>query len=136
MMRFSKYLSVFLALVLVTSCATLFKGSTDDVQFGSNPVGAEVYVDGKLMGKTPMNLELISKKTYVIEFKFEGQTKAVNLTNKVGAGWIILDVLGGLIPVIVDAATGCWYQIKQKNVNVDFTAPGIFVPSPVPSSPY
>ena len=131
-MRFSKYVSVLLAFLFVTSCATLFKGSTDAVQFGSNPVGADVWVDGKPMGKTPLNLELVSKKTYVIEFKYEGQTKTVNLTNRVGAGWIVLDVLGGLIPVIIDAVTGDWYQIKQKNVNVDFTAPGRFEPSPAP----
>ena len=131
-MRFTKgvsFLLVFSVLLLTTSCATLFKGSTDDIKFGSNPVGAEVYVDGKLMGKTPLNLELVSKKTYVIEFKLEGKTKTVNLNNKVGAGWIVLDVLGGLVPVIVDAATGNWYQIKQKNVNVDFTGGG-FMPSP------
>lgn len=131
-MRIAKGVSFFLVLLLVTSCATLFKGSTDKVNFGSNPIGAEVYVDGKLMGKTPLNLELVSKKTYVIEFKIEGQTKTVNLLNKVGAGWIVLDVLGGLIPVIVDAVTGDWYQIKEKNVNIDFTSPGRFLPSPSP----
>jgi hypothetical protein len=131
-MRIVRGVSFLLVLLLVTSCATLFKGSTDKVNFGSNPVGVEVYVDGKLMGKTPLNLELVSKKTYFIEFKMEGQTKTVNLNNKVGAGWIVLDVLGGLIPVIVDAVTGDWYQIKEKNVNVDFTSPGKFFPSPSP----
>jgi len=35
----------------------------------------------------------------------------------VGAGWVILDILGGLIPVIVDAATGDWHYLDQTNVN-------------------
>lgn len=131
-MRTARYLSVLLAFLLITSCATIFKGATDPVNFGSNPVGAEVYVDGKLMGKTPLNLELTSKKTYVIDFKLDGQTRTVNLTNKVGAGWIVLDVLFGLIPIIVDAATGSWYMLTPKNLNVDFTSPGRFEPSPVP----
>jgi len=131
-MRIAKYASVLLIFLMVTSCATLFKGSTDPVQFNSNPVGVDVYVDGKLMGKTPINLELSVKKTYVIDFKMGDQTKTVNLVNKIGAGWIILDVLCGLIPVIVDAATGSWYALTPKNVNVDFTAPGRFVPSPDP----
>jgi hypothetical protein len=131
-MRITKYASFLLVFLLVTSCATLFKGATDPINFGSNPVGAEVYVDGKLMGKTPLNLELTSKKTYAIDFKFEGQTKTVNLTNKVGAGWIILDVVCGLIPIIVDAATGSWYMLSPKNLNVDFKSPGTFEPSPCP----
>lgn len=112
----------------LSNCATLFKGTSEEVNFGSNPVGAEVWVDGKMMGKTPINFKLMSKKTYVIEFKLEGQTKVVNLNNHVGAGWIILDVLGGLIPVIIDAATGAWYSFDQKNVNVDFRSPGVFEP--------
>jgi len=63
-------------------------------------------------------LKLESKKTYTIEFKKEGyETKSYNITNHVGAGWIILDVLAGLVGVIVDAATGAWYSLDQKNVN-------------------
>ena len=131
-MHFTKYASVLLVVMLVTSCATIFKGTTDPIKFGSNPAGAEVYIDGKLMGKTPINFELTSKKTYVIDFKFEGQTKTINLTNKIGIQWIILDVLGGLIPVVVDAVTGDWYQLKPKDVNVDFISPGRFEPSPSP----
>ena len=70
------------------------------------------------MGETPFALKLESKKTYTIEFKKEGfETKIYNITNHVGAGWIVLDVLAGLVGVIVDAATGAWYSLDQKNVN-------------------
>jgi hypothetical protein len=70
------------------------------------------------MGKTPVRIKLESKLTYSIEFRKEGfATKTVNIQNHVGAGWIILDILGGLLPIIVDAATGAWYDLDQKNVN-------------------
>ena len=126
-----KILSILVACLYLTTCATLFKGTSEEVNFGSNPVGAEVWIDGKMMGKTPINFKLITKRTYVIEFKYEGQTKAVNLNNKIGVGWIVLDVLAGLIPVIIDAATGAWYSFDQKNINVDFNPPGRFELSPV-----
>jgi hypothetical protein len=125
-------LALFLTVCLVlslTSCATLFKGTTEEVNFGSNPTGAEVWVDGKLMGTTPINFRLITKKVYLIEFKYQDQTKSVYLNNHVGAGWIVLDVLGGLIPVVIDAVTGAWYSFDQSNVNVDFRAPGTFEPA-------
>ncbi len=35
-----------------------------------------------------------------------------------GAGWIILDILGGLVPIIVDVATGGWYELDNTNVKV------------------
>lgn len=103
---------------LFTSCATLFKGSTDTVDFSSDPTGAKVYVNGSLLGTTPVQLELKSKNSYTIEFKKDGyETKTVVLNNSVGGGWIVLDILGGLIPVVIDAATGNWYELDQEHVN-------------------
>ncbi|MGC9093737.1 MAG: hypothetical protein ACP5JH_10890 [Bacteroidota bacterium] len=29
----------------------------------------------------------------------------------------MLDILGGLIPVIIDAATGAWYYLDQTSIN-------------------
>ena len=103
---------------LVSSCATLFKGTSSKVDFDSEPQGAKIYVNGNYMGDTPIRLKLESKQTYNIEFRMEGyKAKTSNITNHVGAGWIVLDVLAGLIPVIIDAATGAWYELDQKNVN-------------------
>ena len=108
-------ISLFL---LTSSCATLFKGTSSKLDLNSNPQGAQVYVNGNYMGDTPIRLKLESKNTYNIEFKKEGyETKTVNITNHVGAGWIVLDILAGLVPVIIDAATGAWYELDQKNVN-------------------
>lgn len=103
---------------LLTSCATIFKGSTDAVTFTSEPTGANVYVNGMNMGKAPISLELKSNKTYNIEFRLEGhETKNVILNNSIGGGYIVLDVLFGLFPVIIDAATGNWYSLDQEHVN-------------------
>ncbi len=116
-----RFLSIFLVaslFLLTSSCATLFKGNTSKIDFSSNPQGAQIYVNGNYMGDTPIRLKLESKQTYNIEFRKEGyKTKTFNITNHVGAGWIVLDVLFGLVPVIVDAATGSWYDLDQKNVN-------------------
>jgi hypothetical protein len=111
-------LSILSISMLGFGCATLFKGSTDKVDFSSTPTQAEVYINGQLMGKTPLQLQLQSKHTYNIEFRIAGyQNKTVVLTNSVGGGWIVLDILGGLIPIIVDAATGDWYSLDQEHVN-------------------
>jgi len=122
MKKFFHHSSVFVLILVVsfifTSCATLFKGSTDTVAFSSDPSATKVYVNGSLLGTTPFQLELKSKNSYTIEFKKEGyETKTVVLNNSVGGGWIVLDILGGLFPVIIDAATGNWYSLDQEHVN-------------------
>jgi hypothetical protein len=113
-----KILSVFVICIFLSSCALIFKGTKEEVRFGSDPQRAEVYIDGVKMGETPFALKLVTKKAYLIEFRKEGyKSKSYQINNKVGAGWIVLDVLGGLIPVIIDAATGAWYSFDQKNID-------------------
>lgn len=113
-----KFIIVLGLTLWLTGCATLFKGSTQEVNFNSNPAKAQVLINGVSMGETPCALRLEVNKTYTIEIKAEGyKTKAFRVTNHVGAGWIVLDVLAGLVPVIIDAVTGDWYSLDQKNVD-------------------
>jgi glycerol-3-phosphate acyltransferase PlsY len=62
---------------------------------------------------------LKTDREYTIEFRKDGyETRTYFLGNKIGAGWIILDVLCGLIPVVVDVATGAWYEFTEENIIV------------------
>ena len=40
------------------------------------------------------------------------------MSRSVGIGWVILDILGGLVPLIVDTATGDWFMLDTEHVNV------------------
>jgi hypothetical protein len=114
----NKILSIFVLCLFLSSCALVFKGTKEEVNFGSDPQRAEIYIDGVKMGETPFTLKLVTKQTYKIEFRKEGyKSKSFQINNKVGAGWIILDVICGLVPVVIDAATGAWYSFDQKNIN-------------------
>ena len=106
----------------LTSCAAIFKGDSRTVALNSEPMGAQVYINGVNRGSTPVRLDLVSKKNYTVEFRKDGyENQVVALDNKLGVGWIVLDVLGGLVPVIIDAATGSWYGFAQKDVNAALT---------------
>lgn len=116
-MRWKAFIMLALALHFV-SCATLFKGTSQEVSFNSSPQKARVIVNGADMGETPLALKLESKKTYTIEFRAEGyKPRTYSIANHVGAGWIILDVFAGLVGVIIDAATGAWFSLDQRNVD-------------------
>lgn len=122
-MRVLYLLSVGLLCLSLGSCAAVFKGSSSKIDLNSKPQGAKVYVNGKLMGETPLKLKLESKLTYTIEFRKEGYpAKTVNVKNHVNGGWILLDVLWGLVPVILDAViidvtTGSLYELNEKSIN-------------------
>lgn len=107
-----------MALGSLGGCATILKGTSQEVFLVSEPSKADIYIDGQLRGKTPLELKLECDKTYVIEFRKDGyDTQTFNISNSVGGGWIVLDVICGLVPVIVDAATGAWYTLDQDNIN-------------------
>lgn len=109
----------FLALLIFNfmGCAALFNSGGGRVAFSSNPSGAEVLVNGQSLGKTPVTLELDRKTTHQITIRKDGKERTYMLNKKIGAGWIVLDVLGGLVPIVIDAATGSWYSLSPKEVN-------------------
>ena len=112
------------ACVLVaTGCATVFKGSNEKVSFSTEPENASVYVNGMYSGKGAFQQNLASNGTYAVECRrpgFEARSQTIN--HSVGAGWIILDVLGGFVPLIIDAATGSWNQLDNTTVRCSLEA--------------
>ena len=120
--RIPKAATVLLFCVLALSfvgCATLFKAKTRTVDFDSDPKGAELYINGNRMGTTPMPLNLSNLKALTVTFKKEGyEDKTYIINTKVGGGWVVLDCLGGFIPVIIDAVTENWYNLDTDNVKV------------------
>ena len=85
----------------------------------SNPSGAEVWIDGNRAGTTPVSITLDHKHEHVVVFIMDGYHEvSCRLNRKVGAGWVVLDVLFGLIPVVVDAATGSWHSLDGDVCNV------------------
>jgi PEGA domain len=102
------------------ACAALFNAKTHPIQMNSNPAGAEVWVDGNRVGTTPTSVDLSIKEEHTVTFKMADHKDVTCLVNrKVGVGWVVLDVLGGLVPVIIDAATGSWYELDKNACNGD-----------------
>jgi hypothetical protein len=109
-------------ILVLSACATLFNSDKDAVSFSSTPSEAEVWINGSMRGHTPLTLELQPNEEYTVVFRKDGREQAYELENHVGAGWVVLDVLGGLIPIIVDAATGDWQELDSKAIQVNLPA--------------
>jgi hypothetical protein len=110
-------------ILLSSGCGALFNGGPQSVNITSEPNGAEVWVDGSRMGVTPIGLDLSKKSQHTVTFKMPGKTERTYIINrKIKSGFIILDVLGGLFPVVIDAATGSWYGLESNSLHGVLTA--------------
>ncbi|MFC2089914.1 SHOCT domain-containing protein [Bacteroidota bacterium] len=57
-MKYIQLLSFIVLAALATSCATVLTGSTQRVTIDSTPQGAEIIIDGQLMGTTPAKITM------------------------------------------------------------------------------
>ncbi len=113
------FCAVLCFLLFLTSCASIFSGSMDEVSITSEPAGSLVVINDIPYGHTPLSVELEKGETYRVEVSSDGyETGYAVLSNKLGAGWIVLDVFTGLIPLIVDAVTGAWNSLSPDSVYV------------------
>ena len=105
--------------LLAFSCATIIKGSTEEIYFNTNPQGATVSINGHPFGKTPLVMELETSSSHVAEIEFAGyEKKTVMIIKKVSTGFVILDILSGVLPVVIDAVTGSWNTLSPSNISV------------------
>ncbi len=114
-----KLLALFLVFFLTTGCATIIKGTTQGVPISSDPSGADILVDGMLVGTTPTDVELKRKRDHliVIEKKNYSPKNIAVVKNVGGAVWGNI-IAGGLIGWGVDAASGAQNNLTPKTIFV------------------
>lgn len=106
----------------LAGCGALFNAGPAQVTFNSEPSGAEVFIDGNRYGTTPLVVDLSKKENYAITFRMDGHEEQVRtISNRVSGTYVILDILGGLLPIVIDAATGAWYVLDTNSVSVTMT---------------
>ncbi len=64
--------SLVLVMLFSSSCAMIFNKNDVEVNFKSIPDGADVYVDGEKVGKTPVITRIRPSKDYVILYIKDG----------------------------------------------------------------
>jgi hypothetical protein len=68
---------------------------------------------------TPTALQLERKSNYTLTFSAPGYLpQKVELRRSIRGGIVVLDVLLGVVPVVVDAATGAWYRLSPDALDV------------------
>ncbi len=93
--------------LLVCSCATMLKGTTDQVTVISDPPGAQVTSNDSPVGVTPVSFTVQSKKDLNIQVSKAGyQPQTLQNEANFRWGYEIWAFLAYIIPGIVDCADG------------------------------
>jgi hypothetical protein len=104
---------------LITGCASVFGSKHHDFTFDTQPAAAQVVVDGTPVGNTPVVVNLSNTQAHTVVFRKQGYEEiGCKIQKATGAGWVVLDILTGVVAVVVDAVTGDWahnttYQCVQ-----------------------
>jgi hypothetical protein len=110
--------TVLALLFILTSCATIVSGTKQSVKFSSNPSSATIFIDEVEVGKTPFELKLTRISEHSVMIKLDGyQTYQTKFTKKFNAWYLGNIVFGGIIGLVVDAATGAIYNLSPSEIN-------------------
>lgn len=114
-------LTLLAALVLLSSgCASIVHGSGQEVPISSDPTGADVYVDGEDVGKTPVTPNLKRKRAHQVTFEKPGYRTEHRVIHRVLSGAVAGNILaGGLIGWGVDAVTGAQWRLVPEQLHAE-----------------
>jgi PEGA domain-containing protein len=125
------------SLMLLTGCAAIFGSKQKTFDLRSDPGSAEVFLDGARLGTTPFKVQLSNMKEHTFVFRKEGYKEVTcTLTKQTGGGWVVADILLGIVPIIIDAATSSWSQTKGDSCMGSLepmTAPVVAAAAPTPT---
>ena len=115
-----KTLSKSLLILMIFSfsgCATIIHGSRQDMFLTCEPRVALVYVDGQYIGNTPMNTRLSRGKDHQLRIELQGYKPFETTLTRRLDGWIFGNILlGGIIGIAVDAASGSMYRLSPRDI--------------------
>ena len=119
--------------MMASGCATVTRGTTDQLQFASEPEGATVRTSLGHSCVTPCTLQMGRKDEFVATFSKPGyQSQQVPVSTRIAsagaAGFAGNILIGGIVGMGVDAATGATYEHYPNPVSVSMK-PAAVAPS-------
>lgn len=120
-----KKLLVLVAIsVLFSGCATIFKGSNENVKVNATPAAATIVVKaqtGQVMyqGEVPTEVKLPKKNTYTVEVALAGYKSQTIYIGQSVTGWFWGNLcLGGVVGMVIDWATGSMWDLNPNQIDV------------------
>ncbi|PYI97450.1 MAG: hypothetical protein DME98_08275 [Verrucomicrobia bacterium] len=119
MLRLMRSVLLCLPVVLITSCATITRGSHDKLTVLSEPSGANVVLSSGEKGVTPTKFVKSRRDNFTLTVSKAGYVpQTVNVESKVSATGGTAMAVGGPIGAGVDAVSGAYNSLYPNPVSV------------------
>ena len=111
-------------LFIVLVAVLLFSGCSTVTTFESTPSGAKVYLDGELIGETPLEVKLSNfiGNPYVLELKKDGYpTFKTSINKEPKVGPILVGACTGFLPALLwcyGPKSSYSYELASKFISV------------------
>jgi hypothetical protein len=106
----------------LSSCATIMDGSSQTMTFNSNPSGAEIFLDGKRLGATPLTVELKRERNKMFVAKKDGyDEQQIVLSTHLNSWFWGNFITGGVLGSTTDYASGAAYEYSPNNYYITLT---------------
>jgi hypothetical protein len=110
------------AFAMLAGCATIVAGGPDTIPIATNPPGAYVYLNGQVVGQTPMTVEVDRSHSMAdIRIYYPGFQPVQITRYKSLNGWVFGNILLTIWPVIIDLATGNWERFDDEPIAIGLT---------------
>ena len=106
--------------LLPSGCATIVRGTHQDIPVTSDPSGAQVTADNQAWGLTPTIVQLERKRPHVITIELDGyhSVTATITSRQQGDALAGNCLIGGIPGMAVDSATGASYGLTPESIHV------------------
>ena len=112
------FTALLITFFMTSGCATIMHGSTQDISISSVPTNASVTINGNSRGETPLLISLNRKENHSVSIHLDGYEKYETYLTRSTSGWIFGNIIfGGLIGLVVDAATGSIYKLSPETIS-------------------
>jgi hypothetical protein len=108
------------AAALSAGCASVVSGQEQALQVNSNVTGADVLINGVLVGKTPFSGQVKKGAKTSLTLRKEGfMERTIQMSTEIeGAFWGNI-VIGGVLGSSTDYGTGAMYKFSPNVIQVD-----------------
>lgn len=118
-----------LAVLGAPGCATITRGTTDQLAVESDPPGAKISLSTGQEGITPVTFTLPRKDPLTVTLRKDGyQEVTVKVNPEIGGGGVAglagNALIGGVVGAVIDPATGAIYDLKPNPVSVKLVPVG------------
>jgi len=105
--------------LLLSGCASIISGTSQDLTFNSNPEGAKVYLDGKVVGVTPFTFAAQKNKYDTMRIEKKGFVSINRNLNKKFDGVAMINIFWDLSTT--DAITGAVFKYEENSYFIEMT---------------